>query len=195
MNEPMDIEVIRTEALRKLGRNIVNFSKIEGALKYLLSVSQFEGDKETISEQLSRNQDKLRKQTLGNLVKKFHENVVVDASQLENITDSSSLEISFQVKVSSHNSDSLKAMKRALSNIVDERNRLIHEELALLDTSCVEDYRKLISLLDEQNPRLLAQLKEIGWIIESAIDTWKTFEDLIKSPDFRQYIQSGQTEI
>lgn len=43
MDEPIDIEVVRTEALRKLGRNIVNFSKIEGILKYLLSVSQIEG--------------------------------------------------------------------------------------------------------------------------------------------------------
>ena len=39
MDKPIDIEVVRTEALRKLGRNIVNFSKIEGTLKYLLSVS------------------------------------------------------------------------------------------------------------------------------------------------------------
>ncbi len=40
MDKPIDIEVVRTEALGKLGRNIVNFSKIEGILKYLLSVTQ-----------------------------------------------------------------------------------------------------------------------------------------------------------
>jgi hypothetical protein len=43
MNESVDIEALRAEALRKLGRNIVNFAKIEAGFKYLLSVSQLDG--------------------------------------------------------------------------------------------------------------------------------------------------------
>jgi hypothetical protein len=43
MNEQMDIESVRTEALRKLGRNVVNFAKIEAGFKLLLSISQVEG--------------------------------------------------------------------------------------------------------------------------------------------------------
>ena len=81
MNEPVDIEVVRTEALRKLGRNVVNFSKIEVAFKYLLSVSQFEGSEKTISDQLLRKQTILRKQTLGKLVREFSKNILDDASQ------------------------------------------------------------------------------------------------------------------
>jgi hypothetical protein len=68
MNESVDIEVLRDEALRKLGRNIVNFAKIEAAFKYLLSVSQLEGTEKTISDQLGKNQTRLEKKTLGNLV-------------------------------------------------------------------------------------------------------------------------------
>jgi hypothetical protein len=44
MNESVDIEAVRAEALRKLGRNIVNFSKIEAVFKYLLAVSPIRGD-------------------------------------------------------------------------------------------------------------------------------------------------------
>jgi hypothetical protein len=41
MNESVDIEAVRAEALRKLGRNIVNFSKIEEADTYeLLQLSK-----------------------------------------------------------------------------------------------------------------------------------------------------------
>ncbi len=194
MNEPIDIEVIRAEALRKLGRNIVNFSKIEGILKCLLSVSHIEWDEEQISEQLCKNQTRLHKQTLGSLVQEFHKNVMVDASHMENAAASISSEFSFYIKFSSNNPASLKARKRALSNIVAERNRLIHQDLALLDTSSIEDYRKLISLLDEQHPRLLAHLQELGWIIESAADSWKIFNELFKSPEFLEYIQSNQTD-
>lgn len=197
MNEPIDIDIenVQSEALRKLGRNIVNFSKIEAVLKYLLSISQIEGTEETIPKHLSRTQARLRKQTLGRLVQEFHKNVVVDVSQVETTTDSSDSEFAFYVKVTCNNPNFLKAQKRALSDIVVERNKLIHQDLAFLDTSGAEDYHKLISLLDEQNPRLLAHLEELGWIIKSVSNAWKTIDDLLQSPEFLQYMQSNQIDV
>ncbi|MEP0749640.1 hypothetical protein [Trichocoleus sp. ST-U2] len=189
----MDIEAVRAEALRKLGRNIVNFSKIEAAFKYLLSVSQLEGDGKTISAQLRRNQTRLRKQTFGKLVQEFNNNILGDASQSEPISDFSGAGISLSFKVNCNNPDFLKVQKRKLSSIVAERNKLIHQELAFIDTSSVEDYHNLITLLDEQNPRLLAQLEELKWMIETLRESLKVFEDLSKSPDFLQSIQSNQS--
>jgi predicted RNA binding protein with dsRBD fold (UPF0201 family) len=196
MNEPIDIDIetVRAEALRKLGRNIVNFSKIEGILKYLLSISQLEGTKETIPEQFRRNQASIHKQTLGKLVQELHKNVIVDASRAEITTASSDSEIAFYFKVTYSNPDFLESQKRALSDIVFERNKLIHQDLALLDTSSVEECRKLISLLDEQNPRLLTRLEELGWIIVSVGNCCKTLGDLFESPEFFQYIQSNQID-
>ncbi|MBD1840060.1 hypothetical protein H6F78_04765 [Coleofasciculus sp. FACHB-64] len=193
MNESVDIEAVRAEALRKLGRNIVNFSKIEAAFKYLLSVSQLEGDGKTISAQLRRNQTRLRKQTFGKLVQEFNNNILGDASQSEPISDFSGAGISLSFKVNCNNPDFLKVQKRKLSSIVAERNKLIHQELAFIDTSSVEDYHNLITLLDEQNPRLLAQLEELKWMIETLRESLKVFEDLSKSPDFLQSIQSNQS--
>lgn len=193
MNQPVDIEAVRTEALRKLGRNIVNFSKIEAGFKQLLSVSQFKGDENTIRDQFHRNQTRLRKQTLGKLVQEFNQNILVDANQPESTTDVSETEMSFLLQVSSNNSDFLKARKRALSEIVRERNKLIHHHLADLDTTSVEDYRQLISLLDEQNPRLLAQLEELEWMMELLAKSYKAVEELAKSPEFLQRLQSDQT--
>ncbi|MBD1903777.1 hypothetical protein NDI44_27020 [Trichocoleus sp. DQ-A3] len=184
MNESVDIEAVRAEALRKLGRNIVNFSKIEAAFKHLLSVSQLEGTGKTISDQLRKNQTRLQKQTLGTLVQEFNKNILGDASQTEPTPDFSGVGISLSFKVTSKNPDFLKKQKRKLTNIVGERNKLIHQQLAFLDTSSVEDYYNLITLLDEQNPKLLAQLEELRWIIESLREGLKTFEDLSKSPDF-----------
>lgn len=192
MNESVDIEAVRAEALRKLGRNIVNFSKIEAAFKYLLSVSQLEGTEKTISDKLRRNQTRLRKQTLGKLVQEFNKNILGDASQSESNPDFSGTGISLSFKVTYNNPDFLKVQKRTLASIVAERNKLIHQQLAFLDTSSVEDYHNLISLLDEQNPRLLAQLEELRWMIETLRESLKAFKDLSKSPDFIQRIQSNQ---
>jgi hypothetical protein len=188
----VDIEAVRTEALRKLGRNVVNFSKIEAAFKYLLSVSQSDGSEKTISDQLRRKQSILRKQTLGKLVQEFNTNILGDSSQCEPKLDSFGTGISFSFKVIYSNPDFLKKQKLALSSIVAERNRLIHQDLAFLDTGSVEDYRKLINLLDEQNPRLLAHLEELRWMIESLSESWKVFENLTKSPGFPQCLESAE---
>ncbi|MBD1805806.1 hypothetical protein H6F98_10125 [Microcoleus sp. FACHB-SPT15] len=193
MNESVDIEAVRAEALRKLGRNIVNFSKIEAVFKYLLTVSQLDGSGKTISEQLRRNQTRLRKQTLGKLVQEFNKNILGDASQSEPTPDFSGAGISLSFNVTYNNPDFLKLQKRTLASIVAERNKLIHQDLAFIDTSSVEDYHNLITLLDEQNPRLLAQLEDLRRIIESLREGLKAFEDLSKSPDFLQSIQSNQS--
>ncbi len=170
MDEPIDIEVVRTEALRKLGRNIVNFSKIEGVLKYLLSVTQIDGLSTSTRNRFVDNYERFRKHTLGTLVGKLHDTVLGDDSQSKPQLDSSELGMSLSFKVTYGDSDFLNAQKQALSDIVLERNKLIHEYLAPLDTSSIEDYYKLISLLDEQNPRLLAHLEELGWMLTSFIE-------------------------
>jgi len=191
MNESVDIEVLRDEALRKLGRNIVNLAKIEAAFKHLLSVSQLEGTEKTISDQLGKNQTRLEKKTLGNLVGEFKKNILGDANQSEPKPNFSGAEISFSFKVT-YDPDFLEIQKRTLASIVNERNNLIHQKLASFDTSSVEDCHNLIILLDEQNPRLLAQLEEMKWLIKSLRELLKAFEDLSKSPDFLQSIQFKQ---
>jgi hypothetical protein len=194
MNEPIDIEVIRTEALRKLGRNIVNFSKIEGILKYLLSVSQINELSTSTRNQLLESQERFRKQTLGYLVQKLHRTVLVDDSQFEPQLDSSESGVSLSFKVTYSDPDFLNVQKQALSDIVVERNKLIHQDLAILDTSSIEDYYKLISLLDEQNPRLLAHLENLGWMLTSFIEGINDFREFIKSPEFSQFIHSSQSD-
>ena len=194
MDKPIDIEVVRTEALRKLGRNIVNFSKIEGILKYLLSVSQIEGLSTSTCNQFVDNHKRFRKHTLGQLVKELHNTVLVDDSQSEPQLDSSELGMSWSFKATYSDPDFLTAQKQALSDIVLERNKLIHQDLALLNTSSIEDYYKLISLLDEQNPRLLTHLEELGWMLTSFIEGIKDLQEFIKSPDFHQFIHSSQSD-
>jgi len=194
MDESIDIELVRTEALRKLGRNIVNFSKIEGVLKYLLSVSQIKGLSTSTHNQLVSNQKRFSKQTLGKLVEELHKNVIVDDSKSKPQLKSSDSEISLLFQINYSDSNFLKVQKKALSDIVRERNKLIHQDLALLDTSSIDDYHNLISLLDEQNPRLLAHLENLGWMLTSFIEGIKDIQAFTKSPDFYEFINSIQSD-
>jgi hypothetical protein len=61
--------------------------------------------------------------------------------------------MSFSIRIDS-DKDSIRNRKRELSELVTERNWLIHSSLADLDLDSVESCKKLISLLDEQDDRL-----------------------------------------
>jgi thiamine kinase-like enzyme len=95
------------------------------------------------------------------------------------------MSISFKVGDSDPNSS--KAQKQKLVSLVAKRNKLIHQELAYLNTSSMEDCCKLINLLDEQNPRLLAQLDDLKWMIESLREA---LAEILRSPEFLQLIES-----
>ena len=56
VNKSSDLEAVSTEALRKLGRNILNFSKLEAGFKLLLSVSRIEGTTTTIRDNIKAKQ-------------------------------------------------------------------------------------------------------------------------------------------
>ena len=180
MNELPDIETVRTEALRKLGRNIVNFSKIEGSLKQLLSISQVSGPLKTTSAQILERMHKRQRRPLGVLVAEFNKNILRNPEQ---VTPPETVdEPWFSVSLTLGSSDiSHKECKQRLNTLVAERNRLIHQDLAHLDTTSVEDYSKLINLLDEQHPRLLTQLDELKWLTEGLIET---IQGMRQSPEF-----------
>jgi len=77
----------------------------------------------------------------------------------------------------------VKRQRQALSRIVAERNKLIHQDLIYLDGTSIKDYQALIRVLDEQNPRLLSQLEELGWMMDLLQKSLlKSFEHL------RQYV-------
>jgi hypothetical protein len=163
VSKGMDIEDVRAEALRKLGRNVVNFSKIEAVLKWCLSISRAEGTTPKLLEELQGNQASLRKQTMGRLVQEFNQIVTDNAVGVDPPAKFGGEGIAYSVKFVSSTAF-VKAQRRALSKIVAERNKLIHEDLVYLDGESIEDYQALICLLDEQNPRLLRQLEELGWM-------------------------------
>ncbi|WLT38675.1 hypothetical protein NON20_02370 [Synechocystis sp. B12] len=132
---------------------------------------------------------------MGKLVQEFNKKFLVNSSQIEDATDFSGSGISISVKMTYDDSDFLKMQKLALAKIVIERNKLIHQDLALLDINSIKECQNLITLLDEQNPRLLAQLQNLKFMIELIQKTYKDVGNFLKSPDFVQQIQANEDTI
>ena len=189
MDRSSGLKAVSTEALRKLGRNILNFSKIEAGFNLLLSVSRIEGTTTTIRENIKAKQRKLHKQSLGALVTEFNRSVCRDVEEAEPPKHLTKLGLSLSFNVTSTHSDE---WQQALRTLVEERNSLIHHDLAGIDVTSAEDYRNLIALLDEQNPRLIAQLDSLRWMLSSLSES---VQDIQRSPELRQLIAPSKESV
>ena len=119
MNGSSDLETVSTEALRKLGRNILNFSKLEAGFKRLLLVSHIEGTTTTIRDNIKAKQVKLHQQTLGALVTQFTRNILCDVEKPEPPAQLTKPCLSLSFNVTSTHSDE---WQQALRTLVEEQN-------------------------------------------------------------------------
>jgi hypothetical protein len=151
---------LRNIALQKIGRNVVNFQKIEGMLKFIISRNNFKAPISKIAEILEERKKSINKKSLGTLTseyfKSFHHGKINDDAP---IIDNEAW-ISLTVKYESENV-SLPQEKAAFSFLVSERNRLIHQMLVTFNPESKESCAALIKELDEQNVMIQKEYKNI----------------------------------
>lgn len=189
MGEPADIEALRSEALRKVGRNVVNFQKIEACLKYLLAVSSIDGTSTTIASRRREKGKKLRRESLGNLAEAFHTNFFRDDLGSAAPPDLSEIWASISMKVIA-DADAATQRRRNLAALVAERNNLIHQDLVRFDHNSAQSCRDLIQVLDAQNVRILEQLQELRLLIDAVKEHVAELQSWVASDDFLHYLQS-----
>ena len=73
-----------------------------------------------------------------------------------------------------------------LENLVQERNSLIHQELADFDANSEESCRRWITRLDEQNERIIALHKELQQLLDVHSEAAKHILGALESKEFRQ---------
>jgi hypothetical protein len=164
MTQASELVALRDEALRKIGRNVVNFQKVESSLKYLIAVSDVESTKDGLSTRHKKRTATIQKLPLGHLSEAFYESVYGADSTMFAPTDSSQITVSTSFRVEA-DAATVKKQKRALSALVAERNKLIHRDLSGFDHNSILSCCNLIAMLDEQNMRVLSQLEQLATLI------------------------------
>jgi hypothetical protein len=152
INHPQDL------ALRAVGRNVLNFQRLEGCLKRLAKLQPIDGTLPQISRKLKTRTDQLSKSTLGSAIAgwlnvldhtsgapEFHED-------LFHIT----ARFTFTLKLSDHEKD---RHADALASLLVERNALIHEGLLSIDWTSPEQCQELAARLDAQNKRIEKEIE------------------------------------
>lgn len=194
MTQTSDIEAIRAEALRKVGRNVVNFQKVEGCLKYLVTVSNFQGTPTTAMDRQRKKGERIRKESLGNLAEALHRDIFGGGAESNVPPDISEIWMSVSLTVEA-DADAIKQRKRALSALVAERNKLIHHDLVHFDHNSMQSCRELIDILDRQNPRILEQLNALKALIDAFNANISDMQAWFDSDNFLRHLQAAPADV
>ncbi len=164
MTQSLDLVALRDEALRKVGRNVVNFQKVEACLKYLIAVSDVQTTKNGLSAKHKKRTATIQKLPLGHLSEAFYQSIYGAESAPFEPADPSPITVSTSFRVET-DAATVKRQKRTLSALVAERNKLIHRDLSGFDHNSISSCRNLIAMLDAQNVFVLSELDQLTTLI------------------------------
>jgi hypothetical protein len=148
---------LRDQALQRIGRNVVNFQRMEKAIKSLIVAGNIRGHASDLAEIHRKRSEWVDKRSMGLLVDEFLSTVYANNLPSDDPSPSDDppgeIWISFSLRVE-RDEQYIRPQREALSRVVQERNELIHQMLWAFDLNSDQGCRELISRLDEQNERL-----------------------------------------
>lgn len=175
---------LRDEALRKIGRNLVNFQRFERALKLVVVGSNIRGYASQLAKAHREKAKDTDRKPMGWLVEELFKTAYAsDMPDQSAPTELNEVWMSFSFRFEL-DEDAIRARKRELSDLVRQRNSLIHRSLASFNPDSPESCRQLILVLDEQNdslePHYNSLISIIGDIREAQKDVLKRLEDQLR---------------
>lgn len=154
-------------ALRKIGRNVVNFQKIEAMLKVFVSQTNYAGPITEIAELLERRKQSVQKQSLGNLSKDYFKSFSSSMEHIHKYPEDRSeawVSLSFHIE---NEDGTLPQQKAAFNFLVSERNRLIHQMLAVFDPESKDSCNALIMELDKQDEMIQREYRNLQYLLRA----------------------------
>lgn len=172
MENEAALKAANDEIMRKIGRNMLLFQQLEGLLKYLLANGSFSGTASNLEANRRSRIESIKRRSMGQLVGEF-----IDTSYSENTnatvqeqTEGLHISFSFQVECKA---DHYYSKKRALTQIVAERNNLIHHFLPTYNPESHESCQTIDRQLEQQREKLLPELRylrELARAMDKAIN-------------------------
>ena len=183
MESELDLTKIQDEVMRKIGRNLLNFQRIEHMLKLLLSNSRVAGTVSTLVNNHKKQSEAVHKQTMGNLVGQFVDNIFVEFdgySEPAIEPTEAHISISFNVEAEA---DFYESKKQSLKLLVDYRNDLIHHVLPRFNLDSIESCLEIEEYLDHQRERLIPEFDFIQGLLKDFAKGMKHQSDFLSSEE------------
>jgi hypothetical protein len=185
VTETEGFKSLRRLALASLGRNVLHYQRVEAQLKRLVLICEFAAHNSDFADRLSVRTAEVRTKTMGNLAKELHARLFgtpVEPEVQESVTD---LFVRIGLCVDA-NPNYVAQQKKLLSELVLERNSLIHQDLADFDPNSEDSCRRWITRLDEQNERIIALHKGLQQLLDVHSEAAKLMLVALESEEFHQ---------
>jgi len=183
MEPKLDLTTIRDEVFRKIGRNLLNFQKIEHMLKYLITNGRMSGYMSELVENQERRSVSIHKHTMGQLVGQFMDNTyqgLEESDQTPVEVKEPYISFSFMIET---NSDFYESKRQALKALVDGRNDLIHHRSPRFTLDSIESCLEVEQYLDQQREKLIPEYEHLQSTIKKFDECRKTVADFLNSDE------------
>jgi hypothetical protein len=185
MAETEEFKSLRRLALASLGRNVLHFQRVEAQLKRLVLICDFAASHGDFAARLEDRTTELRTKTMGNLANELHTHLYGAPPEPELQEPITELFLCIGLRVSA-DPDYVTQQKKMLSDLVLERNALIHQDLADFNPNSEESCRRWIARLDEQNERIVTLHKGLQQLLDVHGEAAKHLLVALESQEFRQ---------
>lgn len=165
-----DHETAVDEVLRKIGRNILTFQRMEAMLKHLISRSRLEGTAESLRADHENAIDAVSRQTMGTLVKGFVSTVYgtpEEKPSSDEEIDEVWFSLSFKIEASP---EEVEQRRATLNSIVEERNNLVHQMLGQFDQTSLESCQAFGAQLDAQAEKVRPEFEALRSLVVALKD-------------------------
>jgi len=191
MATEVEVAGLREQVLRKIGRNVVNFQKMEAMLKRLNSRQTLSGSLGDISRICAEASRSVAREPMGRLAEAFVRSIYSSApADAQSRGNAQELSVSFSLRIEA-DANVVKERKRALSSVVAERNKLIHKWLGEFDPNSIESCLKLSAALDEQHARIWPEFEVLRSIVLTFNELRGEIQRYVASDEFLAELQRG----
>jgi hypothetical protein len=153
-----------TDALYAVGRNVVNFQRLEHLLKRLALAAPISAPVSALKSVIETRKVKTERLTFGSAVKKWIESTNHATNQQPAPDSDSEITISFGFEFTRSPED-LDQLSDELESLAQERNALIHLNLAQVNFDNEAECIALCNQLNAQNDRMTRPIEILGSIL------------------------------
>jgi len=178
----------QNEVLRKIGRNVILFQRLEQLLKRIVAEGKISGCATELKILQAKRTAIINKQTMGLLVGQYIEQSNPGCkeeypSAPEELKDAF-ISFGFQTECDSFYYEN---KKKSLARMVSERNELIHNNLQP-DFASTISCEELGNKLDDQSENILCEIKELETKLTTLNELKKLMVNFIKSEEGKKFL-------
>lgn len=151
------------EVLRRVGRNLVIFQRVEHALKFLTTHARFHAPASQFAERFAKHAESIGKKSMGDLAGKLTGTVLMqdERDATPDAIDEAWFGFRFTIET---DAESVARHEAELKELVDRRNELVHHFLPRWQAAVGGDVETALAWLDAQREAAVGMLDRLqGW--------------------------------